>query len=82
MKKKIIKKKTTDKKKDNDKNKNNKNKFKLNIIIIHHHYAFSFALNTNTLSEAFKKIINLMSFVKTLINSKIIINKTIIPFSF
>ena len=81
MKEKVVKKKTADKKKDDDKNKRKENKFKLNVIIIHHYYAFDSALNTNALSEAFKKITDLMSFIKALIDSKIIINKTTTPFS-
>ena len=79
MKKKIVKKKAADKKKDN----NNKkiNKFKSDVTMIHHHYAFNSTLNTNTLSETFKKITDLMPFVKTLIDSKATVNKIIIPFS-
>ena len=50
--------------------------------MIHYHYAFDSALNTNALSEIFKRITDLMSFIKILINSKVIINKTIIPSSF
>ena len=45
--------------------------------MIHYHYTFGSALNINALSEIFKKITNLMSFIKTLINSKITVNKTI-----
>ena len=78
MKEKVVKKKVADKKKDDDKNKKKKNKFKPDIIIIHYHYTFGSALNTNALSEAFKEIIDLMSFVKALIDSMITINKAII----
>ena len=72
----------TNKKKDDDKNKRKKNRFKSDIIMIYHHYAFSFALNMNALSEIFKRIIDLMSFVKILINSKITVNKIIMLSSF
>ena len=76
MKEKIIKKKITDKKKNDDKNKKKKNKFKSNVIMIHYHYVFSSALNTNALFKIFKRITDLMSFIKALINSKITVNKT------
>ena len=81
MKEKIIKKKTTDKKKDDDKSKKKKDKFKSDIIMIYHHYAFGSALNMNALSEALKRITDLISFVKALINNKVTVNKAIIPFS-
>ena len=81
MKEKIVKKKVTDKKKSDDKSKKKEDKFKPDVTMIHHHYAFSSALNTNALSEIFKRITDLMPFIKTLINSKIIINKAIMPFS-
>ena len=38
-------------------------------------------MNTNALSEAFKKITDLMPFVKTLINNKVTVNKVITSFS-
>ena len=79
---KITKKKVTDKKKDDDKSKRKENKFKPNIIIIHYHHAFNSALNMNALSEVLKRITDLMSFIKTLINSKITVNKTTTLFSF
>ena len=82
MKEKITKKKTADKKKDDDKSKRKEDKFKPDITIIHYYYVFDSALNTNALPEAFKRITDLMSFVKALINSKVTVNKTIIPFSF
>ena len=74
--KKVVKKKVTDKKKDDDKNKKKEDRFKSDVIMIYHHHAFSSALNTNALSEAFKEITDLMLFVKTLINSKVTVNKT------
>ena len=72
---KIVKKKITDKK-GNDKSKKKKDKFKFNITMIYCHHAFDSALNTNALSETFKEITDLMSFVKALINNKITVNKT------
>ena len=76
VKEKVAKKKTADKKKGDDKSKKKKDKFKLNIIMIYHHHTFSSALNMYALPEALKGITNLMPFVKALINSKVIINKT------
>ena len=81
MEEKVAKKKTADKKKDDDKNKRKENRFKPDVIIIHCHHAFSSALNTNALSEAFKRITDLMSFVKALINNKITVNKITTLFS-
>ena len=82
MKEKVVKKKTANKKKNNDKNKRKEDRFKPDVIMIYHHYVFSSALNMNVLSETFKGITDLMPFVKTLINSKVTVNKTITPFSF
>ena len=82
MKEKVVKKKATDKKKDNDRNKEKENRFKSDVIMIYHHYIFGSALNTNALPEAFKEITDLMPFVKALINSKITINKTTISSPF
>ena len=82
VKKKIIKKKTADKKKNDDKNKRKKDRFKSDVIMIHHYHAFSFALNINILSEVFKRITDLMSFVKALIDNKITVNKAITSSSF
>ena len=79
VKEKIIKKKAADKKKDNDKNKRKEDKFKSDVTIVHCHYTFNSALNTNALSKVFKGITDLMPFVKALINSKVIINKTTTP---
>ena len=50
--------------------------------MIHHHYAFDFALNTNALTEVLKGITDLMPFVKTLIDSKVTINKATTPSPF
>ena len=81
MKEKVAKKKAADKKKSDDKNKKKEDRFKSDVTMIYYHYTFSFALNINALPEAFKKITNLMPFIKALINNKVIINKTIMPFS-
>ena len=70
------------KKKGNDKNKKKEDRFKFDVTMIYYHHVFSSALNTNALSEVFKRITDLMSFVKALIDSKVIINKTIMPSSF
>ena len=80
MKEKIVKKKATDKKKNDDKNKEKKDKFKPNITMIHYHHVFNFALNINALSEIFKGIIDLMPFIKALLNSKVTVNKAITLF--
>ena len=77
MKEKVVKKKVADKKKDDDKSKRKEDKFKPNVIMIHCHHTFSFALNMNALSKAFKRITDLMLFVKALIDSKVTINKII-----
>ena len=82
MEEKIIKKKVTDKKKGDDKNKGKKNKFKPDVTMIYHHYAFGSALNMNALSETFKEITDLMSFIKALIDNKITVNKATIPSPF
>ena len=50
--------------------------------MIHCYYVFNSTLNMNALSKVFKEITDLMSFVKTLINSKITVNKATTPFSF
>ena len=75
---KVAKKKTTDKKKSNDKNKRKKDRFKPDVTMIHCHHVFDSALNMNALPETFKRITDLMSFVKALINSKVTVNKVII----
>ena len=82
MEEKVVKKKAADKKKDDDKSKKKKDKFKPDVTIIHYHHAFDSALNTNALPEVLKGITDLMPFVKALIDSKIIINKTIMLSSF
>ena len=82
MEEKIAKKKVTDKKKSNDKNKKKEDKFKPDVTMIHCHYTFSSALNMNALSEVLKGITDLMPFVKTLINSKVTVNKATTPSSF
>ena len=76
---KVTKKKAADKKKYDDKSKKKENKFKFNVTIIHHHHAFSSALNTNALLKAFKGITDLIPVVKALIDSKVTINKAIMP---
>ena len=79
---KIVKKKAADKKKGDDKNKGKENRSKPDVTMIHCHYAFGSALNMNALPEALKGITDLMSFVKALIDSKVIINKATMPSSF